>query len=294
MGNCAYVSLKGVPTDERDEGDIIIAQFNSCHLNFEYLRSEEEMAAMKRKAGTKKSKKSSSTRRRLFTAPKIAGSNILGKIGSAYVPPSKTTLASATGPFTEKKFTTFLYENALTKCAPAASLVTVGFVANNMYDFDNNAGAYWGNKQPLYYDALLSATGPYKSYKVISWKTTITVVNQTAVPINVWLAGALTGSAEVDSAAEADNFPGVKKMYLTASGGSKNEGKIVITGHIDDVFSGFEKDLNLLGAYNSGPGSPIYGSLVMQSADGTTNVDTYVAIKHEAYTELLQVDAVVS
>lgn len=238
--------------------------------------------------------RSASTKRKLKKKQKFSASKVLGKIGGAYVPPSKTTLANATGPFTEKKLTTFLYENGLTKCAPAASVVTVGFVANNLYDFDNNAGAYWGNKQPLYYDQLLSSTGPYKSYKVISWKTTVTVVNQTAVPLNCWLAGAQWAATEVDSTVEADNWPGVKKLYLTASGGSKNEGTLTITGHIDDVFSGFEKDLNLYGAYNSGPGSPIYGSLVMQCADGTTNVEAYVAIKHEAFTELTVVDAIVS
>jgi len=48
--------------------------------------------------------------------------------------------------------------------------VTVQVKPNDMYDYDNTGEA--GNKQPLYYDALLSASGPYKQYKTISWKTT--------------------------------------------------------------------------------------------------------------------------
>jgi len=41
--------------------------------------------------------------------------------------------------------------------------VTVQVKPNDMYDYDNTGEA--GNKQPLYYDALLSASGPYKQYK---------------------------------------------------------------------------------------------------------------------------------
>jgi len=48
-----------------------------------------------------------------------------------------------------------------------------------MYDYDNTGEA--GNKQPLYYDALLSASGPYKQYKTISWKTTWYFMNQNRV-----------------------------------------------------------------------------------------------------------------
>jgi len=44
--------------------------------------------------------------------------------------------------------------------------VTVQVKPNDMYDYDNTGEA--GNKQPLYYDALLSASGPYKQYKTIS------------------------------------------------------------------------------------------------------------------------------
>jgi len=46
--------------------------------------------------------------------------------------------------------------------------VTVQVKPNDMYDYDNTGEA--GNKQPFYYDALLSASGPYKQYKTISWK----------------------------------------------------------------------------------------------------------------------------
>lgn len=223
----------------------------------------------------------------------MRGSDILGKIGGSYVPPSRTTLANAQGPFANKKFVTFLYENSSTGYAPGAATGNLSYVCNDMYDFDKSASIL-GNKQPLYYDSLLSASGPYKAYKVISWKTTFTFTNDAAVPLNVWVAPALTAAVELDSVVEADNYPGIKKLTLSAKGGSKDQQSITVKGHIDDIFSGFEKDLNMIGAYNGGPGSPIYGSVMVQSADAATAVVVYVRVKHEAYTELLQVDALVS
>lgn len=241
---------------------------------------------------SKKSVRSASTKRSAKRSKTSNGSKILGKIGAAYVPPSSTTMATCSGPFSASKFVNFLYENELTKINPGLTFWASSHVNNDMFDFDKSG--YYGNKQPLYYDSLLSGTGPYKAYKVISWKTTFTVVNASTVPVTVWVAPALTAAGEVDTAAEADNFPGVKKLFLTEATGSHQMGTITVTGHIDDVFNGFEKDLNMLGAYNTGPGSPIYGSLLAHSADGVANAIVYVAVRHEAYTELLQVDSLVS
>jgi len=56
---------------------------------------------------------------------------------------------------------TFLYENALSKVSGGTNVVTVQVKPNDMYDYDSTGDA--GNKQPLYYDALLSASGPYKT-----------------------------------------------------------------------------------------------------------------------------------
>jgi len=56
--------------------------------------------------------------------------------------------------------------------------VTVQVKPNDMYDYDNTGEA--GNKQPLYYDALLSASGPIK-YK--TFMKTVYFMNQTRVVI---------------------------------------------------------------------------------------------------------------
>lgn len=251
------------------------------------------MAIAGSQSTSRKVMKSASTKRKMKkTSRKRKASSILGKLGAAYVPPSKTTMAGAEGPFSTSKFTTFLYENALAKVNPGSNFWGISVISTGMFDYDVNN--YLGNKQPLYFDQLLSATGPYKSYKVISWKTTFTFVNEGTTPVNIWVAPALTSFGEVDSAVEADNFPGVKKLYLTSPSGSQNKGNLVITGHIDDVWKGITSDSGFIGSYAANPSVPVYTTICAQAADGVANAIVYIAVKHEAYTELLNVDAIVS
>ena len=124
----------------------------------------------------------------------------------------KTTLQRfPDGPFPRSKNVSLVYENALTATGTGTSgLLTLGTKPNSAYDYDNSSGAAFGNKQPLYYDALLSASGPYKNYKVNSWRTTYTIVNNSDAPMTCWAIPPISAPGEVDSAAEADNFPGVK------------------------------------------------------------------------------------
>lgn len=142
---------------------------------------------------------------------------------------------------------------------------------------------------------MLGAFGPYKAYRVISWKTTYTILNNTATcPVTVWAIPPVAAAAEVDSASEADNMPGVKRVYLTGFSGSKSLGTITVRGHIDDVYPNHPKDSSMCGSFNGDPSLPVYGGLIIHGSDGTTAPNVYVAVKHEAYCELQQVDALAS
>lgn len=215
----------------------------------------------------------------------------LGKI-TGKVPSTKTTLALAPGPFTNKKYVTFLYENALQQIAGAANVMTAVCKPNDMYDFDNSGDA--GNKQPLYYDTLLTASGPYKQYKVISWKTTYWFVNTSTCAVDIFISPPTAATAEFDSLAEADNFPGVKRLRLTPGTGSKSYGSISIKGHVADVFPAYINDANLIGAYNTSPANIVYQTVLVRGSDGSTAPSIYWSVKHEAYTELQYLDSIVS
>jgi len=207
--------------------------------------------------------------------------------------PSATTLAHAAGPYKNKKFVTFEYLNQLTVIPGAANLLTASVLCNSLFDFDKNG--CFGNKQPLYYDTMCSSTGPYKQYKVISWTTTYTLVNASSSnPVTIWAIPPVAAASEIDAAAEADNFPGVKCLYLTPQSGSKSYGTISVTGNIADVYASYDKDNGLIGNFNSDPVLTCYGGLVVQGSDGTSSPTVYVAVRHMAYAELTTVDSLVS
>jgi len=246
----------------------------------------------------KRSRSSDTTRTRTAKKAKTSGRrsttgrSTLGNLGGSRISPSQTTLAKAPGPFLGKKFVDFVYENGLTKLGGATTFVPVQIISNSAYDVDQSS--YVGNKQPLYFDKLLTAAGPYLQYKVISWKTTWTIVNTQAVPINVFVHGAHS-LTDFNTVVEAENFPGVKRLYLTESGGSKNSGTVTVTGNISDFNGLSDMGREWIGVYNTNPGISIGGTCLIASADGTATVaNVYVAIKHEMYTELSVVDCEVS
>lgn len=208
---------------------------------------------------------------------------------------NKTTLQKLPdGPFPRSKNTTLVYENALTSVTPAAALVALSTKPNSAYDYDNSTGAAFGNKQPLYWDTLMTASGPYKNYKVSSWKTTYTIVNMTDEPLIVFAMPPISATSEIDSLAEADNFPGVVRLYLTGKSGSKGIGKVTTYGNVKDVYTSASNDLGFVGGYNGDPAYVVYSGLLLASANGSTNVEARVAVRHEMKTTLQVVDALVS
>lgn len=238
--------------------------------------------------GTKK-QKTTAKRRTYARSP----GNITNKNVTGYVRQFNTDLSLNRSPFTPKKFMNFIYENELTPLTGGTNVVVRSVVCNDLYDFDRNGDL--GNKQPLYFDTLLTASGPYRNFKVISWVTTWTIYNHsTTIPVTCWAVSPTPLSSDIDSAAEADNFPGVKRLYLTAQGGSKSMGTVTQRGHIGDVFPNILDDINLQGNYTSSPISQAFGGLVIKGSDGATAPSVYVAVKHVAYTMLSGIDALVS
>lgn len=187
-----------------------------------------------------------------------------------------------------------VYDNALTQIGGSANLLTAHVASNSLFDFDKSGSSCYGNKQPLYMDTLMSASGPYRRYRVNSWRTTFTVINDTSVPLNVWILPPITATSEIDSAAEADNFPGVIKGYLTEKGGSKSHGSWSVTGNIKDITDDYNMNATLQALYNADPATIAYGGVVVQAADGTTAAVVYVAVHHEFDVQLSEIDALVS
>lgn len=227
--------------------------------------------------------------KRRYLAPSRRGSVILGNI-AGYVARNQTTLARYPGPFQQKKIITFEYQNSLVGIAPGTQTVQYGVAYNDAFDFDKSS--VFGNKQPLYYDSLLSASGPYKAYKVKSWICTFTFINAGTNNVSVFVLPPTQSLTEVDSTAEADNMPGVVRGYVTAKDGCKNMISLTTKGTPFDVYDLYGDDANTFGPYNNSPGSLCYGGIFLAADAG--NVTGTVAVHCEMVTELSVVDALVS
>lgn len=208
------------------------------------------------------------------------------------IDPSKTTLARSLGPFTGKKFVELIYWQTPLLQTTTAGGSFLEVRPNSAFDYDVTGNL--GNKQPMYYDSLMTASGPYKSYKVVSWKTTWTFVNASTVGVNIWVSPPVLTSSECDSVAEAEEFPGVKKITLTSESGSKGIATCTITGSYKDVYPAAIGTDAQFAAYNANPAGAIAATIVYQPADASSVTKLYVGVKHVMNCILGQVDNVVS
>jgi len=211
---------------------------------------------------------------------RIKSSSKTGRVSA-----KSTTLASFPSPFPPTKFVTFEYSNGLGLRIPVSNTEVVNFAPNDMYDFDRTIG-WLGNKQPLFFDALLSANGPYRFFKVISWVTEFTIINRGAAPITLWLTNAQL-AADIDTVAEVDNLPGVVKKFVDVTGGMSMV-TIKHSGNIKDTAASYVGDITNSGTYSSSPSNSVQGSLVLYSS---SSLNYEIAVKHRAYTQLLVLDA---
>lgn len=168
----------------------------------------------------------------------------------------------------------------------------------NMYPtslFDYDVSNVVGNKQPLYFDTLFTSTGPYAFYRVTSWKTTVTVVNLSAVPVVVFFgqASITGGTAELDTPTEMQNFPGVKKEFLTEKGGEKCIAKITLYGSLRRLARNWQ-DSDFVGAYNASPTKNVTQTCLVQSMDGSSSGSCLISVNHEAVADCFVRDAFLS
>lgn len=211
---------------------------------------------------------------------------------SPYLTSRSTTLGRAVNPFPIVKRCQMEYISSLQVMTSGAAFVTVVTAPNSMFDYDKST--QFGNKQPNFYDALLSATGPYRSYKVISWVTTFHFVNTTGVPVTCFVSPPVTASSEADLLSEVETLPGVATLALTPPGGCKDAGTITVRGHIRDVYPSYLTDNTLSAAFGADPSSLIIQTFSVGSANQTTTITGYIAVKHVFNCELSQLDATIS
>lgn len=190
--------------------------------------------------------------------------------------------------------TTLRYNSTMARVNPAAASYYFSIIANAMYDFDFDN--VLGNKQPLYFDELLTNDGPYKSYTCSKWNTKIQIINQSTLPLMVYYAQT-SSVGNSDSLLEVQNMPNVRELILTPSGGDKDSGVILAPGSLSEIYG--TKRLNpgdVTGTPSTNPTIPAYGTLFFYNPGGVvgTPVDAWVKVVHDFNVELSTADAIVS
>jgi len=177
--------------------------------------------------------------------------------------------------FPRTRNVTFLYKDTASwSSAGLVNYTASRFKINSVHDFD--VDNRFQDKQPLYFDKLLTQDGPYRQYKVNAWKTTLRILNLDANrPIMAyWENGTVNTVADNDSWTEMKNRPGVQSRMLTQATGARSYATIKSFQTLKQCVGANAADVNYAGTYAGSPTIPIYANLLLATIDGSVNAFT--------------------
>jgi len=195
--------------------------------------------------------------------------------------------------FPDVLYTTLRYNSNMYRRNPASASDFTSYRLNSAYDFDVDDVA--GNKQPLYFDELVTSTGPYQTFTVKSWMTKVEIHNMSTSPLLCYWVQA-SNVTEGDTLIEVQNRTNVRELILTGRGGDGDHGIIRAPGKITDIYGTRLDPANLVGNSASGPNVTPVGILYLYNPGGVvgTPVDAWVKVTHDFHCELNTSDAIIS
>lgn len=203
----------------------------------------------------------------------------------------------AMGPFPRIMNTQLVYKQPSSTITSGGLLnyKAVRFTANGMYDYDYDN--LLSNKQPLYYDQLLSIDGPYRQYRVNAYKTKIKFINLSDKALNVyWQPASVNNYTDNDTPPEMQNWPGVIHQQLTAQGNSRPQCTFNTYKKINQLVPATgTRTTQWLGGYASNPTIQVAQCLLAETIDGSTTAFSFaVEVEHIFYVQLFDSDAISS
>lgn len=169
-------------------------------------------------------------------------------------------------PLPPKLVTTFSYPPTAVTFGSVLTNTAIGLLRlNSIFDFDvNNA---FGNQKPLQFAQLLSSTGPYKSFRVNSWKVKFVVDNVTAAGattnwgIEVVVAQGAFLQTDIDTWSELISYPNVQRKMLQGHTANYSRCVMEMNGKVEDFASNKELDADFIGSYIADPTQVIFGAI---------------------------------
>lgn len=166
--------------------------------------------------------------------------------------------------------------------------------SNSLFDYDYSNAL--GNKQPLFYDTLCTATGPYQNYRVNAWSAKITIINLSDKPMNVYYDPVSYSIAEADTQTEMQNRRGVIYRMLTAQSNSKPmttiKSFVRVKDFAPDIVSSSE---NYSADSSADPSKILYSQLLWGPIDlSTTAYNVAIQVETKFYCTFYNADSVQS
>lgn len=200
-----------------------------------------------------------------------------------------------------KEWRTKLTWNADTQYASPGSTSGASVISlTSLYDPDYSN--HFGNFQPMCFDQVLSATGPYQNYRVNSWKGKITITNVSAadgsVPIALecYFKQGATNAVDVDTWSEIQSQTGVQTLLLGPVGSDSATKTIYFNGSLKSFIPADAEGEDFVGSYNSVPSKPIYAGFGYRNAKtgSASVVNCYIKVSIEYDVTLYAQDGVQS
>jgi len=213
-----------------------------------------------------------------------------------YIRKRRLNLPLSKGPFPKVMSTQLVYKN------PSSTITSNGllnynycqFNLNSLWDFD--IANVLGNKQPLFYDQLLSSDGPYKNYKVNAWKTRIRFINLSDKALHLCYDPCTALITDSDTPMEIENRRGVQTFLLTGQNNSKPMATITKFQTLKSFFpNSINQSENFAGGWNSSPTTHAYANMLWKTVDGSVGVfNVAIQVQHIFYVTLYNADSIVS
>lgn len=196
--------------------------------------------------------------------------------------------------------TTFSFPREAVEWHIGARSSSAVFKLNSLFDFDYSNVI--GNNQPVYYDQLLSSTGPYTRYRVKSWRLKLTVINITGFGtvnsrcVQVVYGQGQLANTDVDTFAECIQQPNAQVQLLQWYGGAEASTAVCcMNGSVDDFIPRDSQGDDFQALFNADPVRIIYGYLAVQNTDGASAIcDLAIQPEIEIDAELFTQDAIPS
>jgi len=205
-------------------------------------------------------------------------------------------LAYSKGPFPKVMQTQLVYKQPSTTIT-SNGLLNFNYLQlnlNSMWDLDITN--VFGNKQPLFFDQLVTTEGPYKKFKVNAWKTTFKFINLSDKPMYVYYDPGSLFQSDSDTVIEIENRRGVISKLVTAQSNASPMATISKYTTLRSVIpQSVNMSENFMGTHSANPSTQVYGTLFWKTLDGsTTAFSVGVQITHVFYCQLYDHDSVQS